>query len=1309
MAHSASRVIEVPIDNSNDVLEIDCSQLPEHASEICDILENEGSALRFYRLFALEYYRQGLAEEAVVALKRGIASAKANDQTSKVPLLNLLASVYVQKAKAIAAAPAAGAAPAADDGRDMLLQMATALLTEAERISRTDPNTCLVKGMLAMAKRLPDAALIQFNSTLRIAPQNVAALLGKARILYGRRQFQQALAVYQQVLVLRPTEKPDPRIGIGMCLYRLGHTDDARRALTRATAVDPAAAAPHLVLATMDLNEIKRTVDPRINRAVADPSALEGALQAAAGCLKRAMEHLQRAYELQPDSAAALICLADRLFCKSDLGGARKLAGRALGTADTMALQAEAHYQIGRAHHAEKQFDLAYESYQRCLAINERHGLARYGLGQMQLQRTDMSSAEAAFQRVLERHPRCVEVLRALGYLHARLPNTKAKALEYYEREMQVLADEAAEHAKSLGRAVGDVAEWFDDANLFLEAGLLYEGVSAKKARKAYAVAAQVLGRVGGSGGDAIPELWNNLGALSQLTDEPDEAVAAAYGQATERCMRMLADVRARAADRKSAHPQRPSNELRRLENTLASTTYNVARFYEHCGLWERAERLYQHILAHSPAYTDARLRLAYVAFFYRGDSEGALAHISQAIDADAKRPVAWLMRGSIELHRKNVQVARRAFEHVLKDISKHDVYALCSLGNYYLAAGKSESTRAANEPNTASAAAKKALDLSAQNYKRALEFFDKCLQLDERCAAAAHGAAIAIAERGFATEARRLFQEVRDAATSGLGPLALCSPASDLVFKTPGLAAATAGAATAPLRMDDMRVGCDVLLWSGVNAAHASVEIGSYRQAILVYEACIKRIHDTTAALENAGSAGDADLLVISALEETAKAAQSKDAADAANGSTAVAAAKMSSAERSERQRTTRDLRLYLVRAQYIQAKTTKDMDILRAALREICALCAEAAISIPETDAKGDAQELADPAAADADAAGEETKADGDDDVDMGSASDAAETPAAAGDGDNKDPASKKPRVRLSPEDSLLLFDQALVEQLVAQLSSDLPVSQRSLEDIDAAASNLEHSTAAFTFLASWGKSMQKKKHKLLFSPRLASERAGYGKSLVAKLARKRQEQVDFERQRQEQAEQWRKQQEETATRKREEADRAERERDELETKILRETEERNTILREQMAADAARQTAEAAAAPAPRSRKPKQRGDNDGFISDNDDLDDAHHGRTGAASGSESELQPVAVPREKKRLARGTGRTRVRKPADAHTDEDDAGAAPTPAPKKRRGPRAAAPADGAESQPHRETGSSSSKYKSKAIISDSDISDE
>ncbi|KAJ2803806.1 protein required for normal CLN1 and CLN2 G1 cyclin expression [Coemansia guatemalensis] len=1205
----------------------------------------------------------------------------------------------------------------------MLLQMATALLTEAERISRTDSCTYLVKGMLAMCKRLPDAAVIQFNNALRVDPLNLVALLGKARALYGRRQFPQALAIYQQILVLRPTSKPDARIGIGMCLYKLGHVDDARRALKRAIAVDSTAAAPHILLANIELNEIKRSVDPHITRAAADPDTLQKSMGESADGLRRAMEHLQRAYELQPDNAAALITLADRLFCKEDLAGARKLAEKAIGTADTMAIQAEAHFQIARSYHAAKQFDLAYESYQKCLAINERHSLARYGLGQMQLQRTGMSSAEATFQRVLERYPKCVEVLRALAYLHARLPNTKAKALEYYEKEMQVISDEATEHARLSGNPVGDVSEWFDDANLFLEAGLLYEATSAKKARKAYAIATNILQR--GKGSDAIPELWNNLGALSQQTAENNESISFEYNKAAEKCVNMLAEVRAQQADKKTAHPKGTS-EIRRLENMLVTITYNTARFYEHCGLWEKAEELYKGILASIPAYIDARMRLAYIAYFYRGNSEGALLHISQAIEGDAKRASAWLMRGNIELQRKNVQDARRAFEHVLKDISKHDIYALCSLGNYYLAAGKSESMRAANDSNPASATAKKAKDLSHQNYKRALEFFDKCLQLDERCAAAAHGAAIIIAERGFANDARRLFQEVRDAATAGMGSLTLCNPAGDLVFKTPKYGSGTAsstGVEGGPRQMDDTRVACDVLLWSGVNTAHACVEIGNYRQAILAYEACIKRLMDTTAFLNAAGSSVHTDGLVVSALKSEAALQSDTENSDATP-------TMMSDAERSERKRVERDLRLYLVRAQYIQAKATKDIAIMRVALKEIRDLCAEADIRLPESESKADGQASVDSATKPegqnaGDAAKPGTDADGDSEMAI---ADKPANPSSDGKDASAAASEKKPSPRLTPEDSLVLYDLALVEQSVAQLASDLSESQRTLSDIEAAISDLEHSTAAFTFLAEWGKSMQKKRHKLLYSPRLASERAGYGKSLVSKLARKRQDQEDFERQRQENLVQWRKQQQEEESKKREEAERAERERVEREAKMLRETEERNALLREQMATEAKRPTPTKAAETSSSAKDLGISSDKSKpYVDDEDDLssDDGYQVKrdadtAGAKSESENDpvlgmLRPAARPKDTQQPARGgnrkrLGRGRVRsKPTGGHTDEDSDGLTKGAAPRKRRNvDKTEVPTD--HDDPHLDDQQTepSGKSNSKAVVSDSEGDD-
>ncbi|KAJ1954762.1 protein required for normal CLN1 and CLN2 G1 cyclin expression, partial [Linderina pennispora] len=493
----------------------------------------------FYSRFALEYYKQGKTEDAITVLKGGLAKARANDLTSKVPLLNLLAGISVQKAKV---ATVSGTATE----RDIQLQMAATLLTESEKISREDPRTFLVKGLLAMVRRSPDQALQQFNLALRLNPTCVASLLGKARVLFSKRQFQTALGIYQRVLTLRPNDKPDPRIGIALCLMKLGHAKDARRALERAIEVDERAVAPYVLLATMDLNAAKRLMDPRLN-AQLDAGKLEEALAEGGSLLSSAMAQLKLAYERQPANAAVLTRLADRLFYSNDYEGARRLGERALKTADTLAIQAEAHFQVARAHHAMRRFDLAFDAYQKSLQHNEQHALARFGLGQMQLQRTDMSSAEATFQRVLEKHPKCVEVLRALGYLHARLPNNKAKAVEYYEKEMQAVADEAGEQAKRQG-GDGDVAAWFDDANLFLEAGLLYEGTSARKARKAYSMAAAILQRQGA--GDQLPELWSNLGALRQLAGDDREQIFAEYDNAVQKCTALLESARARLGDK---------------------------------------------------------------------------------------------------------------------------------------------------------------------------------------------------------------------------------------------------------------------------------------------------------------------------------------------------------------------------------------------------------------------------------------------------------------------------------------------------------------------------------------------------------------------------------------------------------------------------------------------------------------------------------------------------------------------------------------------------------------------------------------
>jgi hypothetical protein len=59
----------------------------------------------------------------------------------------------------------------------------------------------------------------------------------KARIFYARRQFPQALKLLQEVLKLNPDCQPDPRVGIGLCLWAMDHKQKARAAWQRSLEV----------------------------------------------------------------------------------------------------------------------------------------------------------------------------------------------------------------------------------------------------------------------------------------------------------------------------------------------------------------------------------------------------------------------------------------------------------------------------------------------------------------------------------------------------------------------------------------------------------------------------------------------------------------------------------------------------------------------------------------------------------------------------------------------------------------------------------------------------------------------------------------------------------------------------------------------------------------------------------------------------------------------------------------------------------------------------------------------------------------
>ena len=77
--------------------------------------------------------------------------------------------------------------------------------------------------------------LRQFEEAQKSQPfPNIYIALGKAKALYSLHRFNDALTEYQRVLRARPRLlEPNPRIGIGCCLWSLGFKRDALKAWER--------------------------------------------------------------------------------------------------------------------------------------------------------------------------------------------------------------------------------------------------------------------------------------------------------------------------------------------------------------------------------------------------------------------------------------------------------------------------------------------------------------------------------------------------------------------------------------------------------------------------------------------------------------------------------------------------------------------------------------------------------------------------------------------------------------------------------------------------------------------------------------------------------------------------------------------------------------------------------------------------------------------------------------------------------------------------------------------------------------------
>lgn len=97
--------IDIPVsagdeddDDETAVVEVDPDALPEDPTELCTLLENERSPRQFWMYIALAYAKHEKVDIAIEIMTKGL-HARANDTTEKLPMLNLLTWLYLQRSR----------------------------------------------------------------------------------------------------------------------------------------------------------------------------------------------------------------------------------------------------------------------------------------------------------------------------------------------------------------------------------------------------------------------------------------------------------------------------------------------------------------------------------------------------------------------------------------------------------------------------------------------------------------------------------------------------------------------------------------------------------------------------------------------------------------------------------------------------------------------------------------------------------------------------------------------------------------------------------------------------------------------------------------------------------------------------------------------------------------------------------------------------------------------------------------------------------------------------------------------------------
>jgi RNA polymerase-associated protein CTR9 len=570
-----------------------------------------------------------------------------------------------------------------------------------------------------------------FEDALRLSNgRNIMASVGRARVLFSMGRFAEALQAYQTVLERAPqVSDPDPRIGIGCCLWQLGHRNDARVAWERALQVNPDSKHANILLGIFHLQHSSQfsTSDPEF-----------------AQSYKKAMTvYTQKAFKLDDKLPLACATFGGYFLMRQAYAQVEKLARSAIVNTDVNAIASDGWYLLARKEHQMGNYEKAKEYYAKADQArggDEKGGYlpAKFGVAQIEVIDNELQPVKFRLDKLVQTN-KSIEALTLLGTLHAE--SVFAQKITPANKE-----DVAKERKKAITTLEQVRTAWKDpkrkatvDASVLLNLARLYELDAPEKSL-------QCLKQVEQIEIDAIPEdvrptdiededqlrqalremipppLLNNLGCFYFQAEKHSEA-RDMFQTALNACVKMGKKGNGVSTD---------------TDSMVTTISYNLARTYESEGMLEEAQKVYEGLLQRHPNYSDALIRVAFIAY-QRNPEEGAKEmqelYDGESDNLDIRVIYGWFLNRS---KRRTTDFAadaeQRLNKHTLIQFDRNDPYLLTSMGNICLSIARE-------------LRGEKDKERRSSTYQKALEFFDAALRHDPLNAYAAQGLAITVAE----------------------------------------------------------------------------------------------------------------------------------------------------------------------------------------------------------------------------------------------------------------------------------------------------------------------------------------------------------------------------------------------------------------------------------------------------------------------------------------------------------------------------------------------------------------------------------